>query len=80
MVSVNSVNSQFFQIGKTSLYDYLISMLTLIQRFICGNLKCNSREKMLNKTDKESDMIEKAGNTKGGSITVPLTSCLTGLD
>jgi hypothetical protein len=22
----------------------------------------------------------KAGNTKGGSITVPLTSCLTGLD
>jgi hypothetical protein len=21
-----------------------------------------------------------AGNTKGGSITVPLTSCLTGLD
>ncbi len=24
--------------------------------------------------------IEVAGNTKGGSITVPLTSCLTGLD
>ncbi len=23
---------------------------------------------------------KKAGNTKGGSITVPLTSCLTGLD
>ena len=23
---------------------------------------------------------EKAGNTKGGSITVPLTSCLTSLD
>jgi len=22
----------------------------------------------------------RAGNTKGGSITVPLTSCLTGLD
>ncbi len=22
----------------------------------------------------------KSGNTKGGSITVPLTSCLTGLD
>ncbi len=24
--------------------------------------------------------IDKAGNTKGGSISVPLTSCLTGLD
>jgi hypothetical protein len=24
--------------------------------------------------------MKKAGNTKGGSITVPLTSCLTGLD
>jgi hypothetical protein len=24
--------------------------------------------------------IVKAGNTKGGSITVPLTSCLTGLE
>ncbi len=23
---------------------------------------------------------QKTGNTKGGSITVPLTSCLTGLD
>jgi hypothetical protein len=23
---------------------------------------------------------QKAGNTKGGSITVPLTSCFTGLD
>ncbi len=25
-------------------------------------------------------IISKAGNTKGGSITVPLTSCLTGFD
>jgi hypothetical protein len=25
-------------------------------------------------------MICRAGNTKGGSITVPLTSCLTGLE
>ena len=25
-------------------------------------------------------MLVPAGNTKGGSITVPLTSCLTGLD
>ncbi len=25
-------------------------------------------------------LIVQAGNTKGGSITVPLTSCLTGLD
>ncbi len=25
-------------------------------------------------------LIVKAGNTKGGSITVPLTSCLTGLE
>jgi hypothetical protein len=25
-------------------------------------------------------MIVSAGNTKGGSITVPLTSCLTGLN
>jgi hypothetical protein len=24
--------------------------------------------------------MEQPGNTKGGSITVPLTSCLTGLD
>jgi hypothetical protein len=27
-----------------------------------------------------SEGISKAGNTKGGSITVPLTSCLTGLE
>ncbi len=26
------------------------------------------------------DPKQKAGNTKGGSITVPLTSCLTGLE
>jgi hypothetical protein len=26
------------------------------------------------------DLKEYTGNTKGGSITVPLTSCLTGLD
>jgi len=26
------------------------------------------------------NMISVAGNTKGGSITVPLTSCLTGLE
>jgi hypothetical protein len=25
-------------------------------------------------------VIDGPGNTKGGSITVPLTSCLTGLD
>ncbi len=25
-------------------------------------------------------MSDEAGNTKGGSITVPLTSCLTGVD
>jgi hypothetical protein len=25
-------------------------------------------------------LMTKAGNTKGGSITVPLTSCFTGLD
>jgi hypothetical protein len=27
-----------------------------------------------------ADLFVPAGNTKGGSITVPLTSCLTGLD
>ncbi len=27
-----------------------------------------------------SKMLPQPGNTKGGSITVPLTSCLTGLD
>jgi hypothetical protein len=26
------------------------------------------------------DIIHKSGNTKGGSISVPLTSCLTGLE
>jgi hypothetical protein len=26
------------------------------------------------------DLISKAGNTKGGSITVPLTSCFTGFE
>jgi hypothetical protein len=28
----------------------------------------------------QRDSLRQAGNTKGGSITVPLTSCLTGLD
>jgi hypothetical protein len=28
----------------------------------------------------EQDMGMGSGNTKGGSITVPLTSCLTGLE
>ncbi len=28
----------------------------------------------------ESEMSAKSVNTKGGSITVPLTSCLTGLE
>ncbi len=27
-----------------------------------------------------SDDLVNAGNTKGGSVTVPLTSCLTGLE
>ncbi len=29
---------------------------------------------------KRTVAIDEPGNTKGGSITVPLTSCLTGLD
>jgi hypothetical protein len=29
---------------------------------------------------KQAGPLVPAGNTKGGSITVPLTSCLTGLD
>jgi hypothetical protein len=33
-----------------------------------------------NKNCKEKHLKEWAGNTKGGSITVPLTSCLTGLE
>jgi hypothetical protein len=28
----------------------------------------------------EMELMAKPGNTKGGSITVPLTSCLTGLE
>ncbi len=28
----------------------------------------------------KSEGIERSGNTKGGSIIVPLTSCLTGLE
>jgi hypothetical protein len=28
----------------------------------------------------KNDWKDEAGNTKGGSITVPLTSCLTGLE
>ncbi len=31
-------------------------------------------------TKKSDTIMEKPGNTKGGSITVPLTSCLTGLN
>jgi hypothetical protein len=27
-----------------------------------------------------NNLLPDAGNTKGGSITIPLTSCLTGLD
>jgi hypothetical protein len=30
--------------------------------------------------DRSTKQIVKSGNAKGGSITVPLTSCLTGLD
>jgi hypothetical protein len=29
---------------------------------------------------RDCSAMEETGNTKGGSITVPLTSCLTGLD
>jgi hypothetical protein len=28
----------------------------------------------------EMELMAKPGNTKGGSITLPLTSCLTGLE
>jgi hypothetical protein len=31
-------------------------------------------------SDEEKGFISFAGNTKGGRITVPLTSCLTGLE
>jgi len=31
-------------------------------------------------TSRKRVVNDLAGNTKGGSITVPLTSCLTGLD
>jgi hypothetical protein len=36
---------------------------------------------MLGQTDRCTDkLMDKSGNTKEGSIIVPLTSCLTGLD
>ncbi len=38
----------------------------------CGNI--------LQKDTKMQNFTTLPGNTKGGSITVPLTSCLTGLD
>ncbi len=40
-------------------------------------------EEMLRENERKSGegvLSDTAGNTKGGSITVPLTSCLTGLD
>jgi len=35
---------------------------------------------MVEKAEFNENVIYKAGNTKGGSITVPWTSCLTGLE
>jgi hypothetical protein len=36
--------------------------------------------KILARSGRKKQAKDKPGNTKGGSITVPLTSCLTGLD
>jgi hypothetical protein len=38
------------------------------------------RLKDVEEVEKHRREVDKSGNTKGGSITVPLTSCLTGLD
>jgi hypothetical protein len=35
---------------------------------------------LLAKGNNLNDLMVEPGNTKGGSITVPLTSCFTGLD
>ncbi len=38
------------------------------------------RLKDVEEVEKRRREVDKSGNTTGGSITVPLTSCLTGLE
>ncbi len=52
-------------------------MLTLTANIFSA---ATTRTNIHNKTDSTSHLSVYPGNTKGGSITVPLTSCLTGLD
>jgi hypothetical protein len=44
------------------------------------NVICQSLPKSYYNFDWRIGQMGQTGNTKGGSITVPLTSCLTGLD
>jgi hypothetical protein len=52
-----------------------VCMLSVIMLSVLAPLSCKVRD---NKNENNQQIP--AGNTKGGSITVPLTSCMTGLD
>ncbi len=41
---------------------------------------CYVQKSIMFATSKAASKNKEAGNTEGGSITVPLTSCLTGLE
>ncbi len=58
--------------------DELIFILKMFVTFFTKQAALMRRSSVLNLP--LQSVFPGAGNTKGGSITVPLTSCLTGLD
>ncbi len=50
------------------------------RKIVAVACRCHRRYRLKYNTNVNYALKPEAGNTKGGSITVPLTSCLTGLD
>ncbi len=72
-----------FFIVKYENEQFLVLLGPIMSRFFA----CSNEEKLIQTTknacSSRISMISSSltpGNTKGGSITVPLTSCLTGLE
>ena len=65
-------------------YCYLLISTSILEITITNKLTVQNVGPYLNAPfgERYTDdyLLYKAGNTKGGSITVPLTSCLTSLD
>jgi hypothetical protein len=60
-------------------------MPSVVEPFQLENLKnicfgSSYNEKVISEVKKRNPVLVLPGNTRGGSIIVPLTSCLTGLD